>query len=372
MPQAAFIYTDQLSRHVLRADHPLKAIRLRMTYELLQAYGAFELPDAILSEPRPATMQELLPVHTQEYVEAVHGISDGDVSVMAERYGFSPLGDNPAFPGMYEAAMLATGASQVAAELVAAEAVPVAFNISGGLHHAAQGRASGFCVFNDPAVAIAALRQQGMQVAYVDIDAHHGDGVQDAFYDTDQVLTISLHESGQYLFPGTGEPSEIGSGAGRGYSVNVPFAPYTSDAVYHWAFEAVALQLLEKFAPDALVLQLGVDAHYRDPLSHLRLTTGLYQRALPELLSVCPRVVALGGGGYDQVAVARVWAMEYGIMLGQSWPVDLPQSFRDAYGGTSLLDEPQQEEDDVVTQTRTFAERSVEEVERLIFPFHGL
>ena len=116
--------------------------------------------------------------------------------------------------------------------------------------------------------------------------------VQDAFYVTDQVLTISLHESGQYLFPGTGEPSEIGSGAGRGYSVNVPFAPYTSDAVYHWAFEAVALQLLEKFVPDALVLQLGVDAHYRDPLSHLRLTTGLYQRALPELLSVCPRVVA--------------------------------------------------------------------------------
>ena len=176
MPQAAFIYSDQLSRHVLRADHPLKAIRLRMTNELLQAYGAFELPDAILSEPRPATVEELLPVHNQEYVEAVHGISDGDVSIMAERYGFSPLGDNPAFPGMYEAAMLATGASHVAAELVAAEAVPVAFNISGGLHHAAQGRASGFCVFNDPAVAIAALRQQGMRVAYVDIDAHHGDG----------------------------------------------------------------------------------------------------------------------------------------------------------------------------------------------------
>lgn len=373
MPRAAYVYNDQLSRHVLREDHPLQPRRLRMTYELLQGYGAFQQEGALLVEPRLATPEELLLVHDAEYVDAVRSISDGEGRFLPARYGFSLMGDNPPYPGMYEAALLATGASLVAAELVAQSVTPIAFSTSGGLHHAARDRASGFCVFNDPAIAIAALVRQGMRVAYVDIDAHHGDGVQHAFYGTDQVLSISLHESGQYLFPGTGEPGEVGAGQGRGYSVNVPLLPYTGDEVYLSTFEAVVPPLLDAFHPDVLVLQLGVDAHFLDSLSHLRLTSSGYRRVLQQLLGSCPRIVAMGGGGYHLTTVARVWSLEYGQMLGARWPEALPDAFRNTYGGTTLPDAPPPpEEADVVMQTRAFAEQQVAAVQRLIFPVHGL
>ncbi len=372
MPKAAFIYADQLSRHLLRSDHPLQPRRLRMTHELLDALGAFHQPDALRLDPRPATVEELLLVHEREYIDAVRSISGGENVYPSARYGFSAAGDNPPFKGMYEAALLSTGASMLAADLVADGRSPNAFNISGGLHHAMANRASGFCTFNDPAIAIAALVAKGMRVAYVDIDAHHGDGVQHAFYSTDRVLTISLHESGKYLFPGTGDPDELGTGAGRGYSVNVPFLPYTSDAVYLEAFDSVVPPLVSAFAPDVLVIQLGVDAHYLDPLSHLRLTTSAYQSAVQRLLGLCPRVVAMGGGGYHLSTVARVWAMEYGQMLGVEWPDTLPEAFSAQYGVTELMDAPQAVEPDVESQTRAFAARSVADVRNAIFPLYRL
>jgi len=181
MPKAAFIYSDALAHHVLREDHPLQAKRLRMTSELLQAYRAFEHPDALLVEPRPATIDELLRVHSPEYIKAVESISKGEERYDPARFNFSLYGDNPYYPGMYEASLLSTGATMTAAGLVLQGDTPIAFSISGGLHHAARDHASGFCVFNDPAVAIAWLVEQGLRVAYVDIDAHHGDGVQNAF-----------------------------------------------------------------------------------------------------------------------------------------------------------------------------------------------
>ena len=164
------------------------------------------------------------------------------------------------YPEMFEAAALSTGGSLLAAEMVANGNVDAAFNIAGGLHHAAADRASGFCVFNDPALAIHYFLSQGKRVAYVDIDAHHGDGVQEAFYNDDCVLTISVHESGQWLFPGTGSVAELGEGAGRGFSVNLPLYPYTSDDDYVEAFRLVVPPLIEAFAPDVLVTQLGIDS----------------------------------------------------------------------------------------------------------------
>jgi len=254
VPKAAFVYNDAMSRHVYREDHPLRPHRLRLTYELLEAYQAFQHPDSLLVDPREATEAELDLVHSAEYVKAVKAISGGDKSVDAARYNFSEHGDNPPFPGMYEAAVLSTGGSLIAAKLVLDGTVPIAFNASGGLHHAARNHASGFCIFNDPAVAIAWLVQQGLRVAYVDIDAHHGDGVQNAFYDSDQVLTISFHESGRWLFPGTGDVAELGAGAGKGYSVNLPLYPYTSDEVYLQSFEELVPPLITRFRPDILVL----------------------------------------------------------------------------------------------------------------------
>ena len=178
--KAAFIYDEALSHHQLRGDHPMRPVRLQYTFDLLQSYGAFDQNNSLLVPPRPATEEELGMLHTAEYVAAVRSFSQGLSGYEPGRFNFSAQGDNPMYRGMYDAAALSSGASLVAAEMVASKQVNVAFNISGGLHHASAGHASGFCVFNDPALAIKYLLEQGLRVAYLDIDAHHGDGVQEA------------------------------------------------------------------------------------------------------------------------------------------------------------------------------------------------
>ncbi len=377
----AFVYDDAVSRHVLRHDHPMRPVRLRYVYELLRAYGAFDGRDSLLVQPRPATEEELQSFHTPEYIEAVRRYSGGGSREDAHRYGFAEEGDNPIYEGMYEAALLSTGASVQAAELVADGTVPAAFNPSGGLHHAAAGNASGFCVFNDPVVAINVLRRRGLRVAYVDIDAHHGDGVQNAFYADADVLTVSLHESGRFIFPGTGEVEELGVGQGRGYSVNLPLFPYTGDEVYLEAFRAVVPPLVRAFRPDVLVAQLGIDTYVRDPLTHLALTSAGYVELVEELGRMgCPWL-ALGGGGYDLDAVARCWTLAYGVMLGRRWPDEIPEEARvgpeeagDGVTSARLRDEglPPAGTEAAREQARWFARQSVEAVRGLIFPVHGL
>ena len=246
--------------------------------------------------------------------------------------------------------------------------------MSGGLHHAMPDHAYGFCVFNDPVIAIHRFLQEGMKVAYVDIDCHHGDGVQHAFYSTDRVLTISIHESGAFLFPGTGFVQETGAGVGRGYSVNVPLYPYTSDEVYLWAFRQIVPRLLDAFKPDVIVTQLGVDSHYRDPITHLALTVQGFAEAVSEFRAASPgRWLALGGGGYDLQAVARAWTMAYGVLSGQSFGNDIPSEYRTEHGVDSLRDPDNLALDEqIIKDSRTFAESSVQTVERLIFPTHGI
>ena len=370
--RAAFVYADLLSRHRLSETHPLKPVRLRYTYDLLQSYGAFDAPNTMLVRPRPATEEEILRFHTRPYLEAVQGLGRADGSVNAAEFNFGPA-DNPAYEGMYEAAGWSTGASIKAAEFLADGEADAALSISGGLHHAMPGYASGFCVFNDPVLAIKELLRREMRVAYVDIDCHHGDGVQHAFYDTDAVLTISLHESGAFLFPGTGFTQETGTGAGRGYSVNVPLYPYTTDEVYLWAFREVVPPLLQAFGPDALVTQLGIDSHFRDPITHLALTVQGFGEAVSEFHRLEPRWLALGGGGYDLQAVARAWALAFGIMSGLELPDAIPPSYGREHGVSTLPDsEEPPVTDSVRKDARTFAESSVQAVQRLVFPAHGL
>ncbi|MCX6023312.1 MAG: acetoin utilization protein AcuC [Chloroflexi bacterium] len=373
MPEAALVYANELAQHVLRADHPMRPIRLQMTSDLINAYGLLERPEALLALPRPASAEELLSIHTAEYIEAVQSLSERRGHLIPGAFGFSESGDNPVYSGMWEAALLSTGASLVAMELVLDGKTRVAFNPSGGLHHAMASCASGFCIFNDPAVIIKIMADRGLKVAYLDIDAHHGDGVQVPFYETDQVLTISLHESGRWLFPGTGETHEVGAGRGRGYSVNVPFAPYTDDALYVWAFSRVVEPLIEKFRPDVIVTQLGVDAHDGDPLAHLSLTTRTYDEVMKYVKSLGLPWIALGGGGYKLEAVARVWTMEYGCMLGLELPDAIPSQWSDKYGVAALRDRQtptvSAEMRDFVRQ---FAEESVRALRRDVLSLHGL
>ena len=371
--RAAFVYDQAMSQHQLRVDHPMRPVRLQNTFDLLDAYGAFDENTSRLIPARPASEEELGWLHTHEYIEAVKSFSLGISGYELSRFNFTGQGDNPTYPGMYDAAALSTGGSLVAAEMVAQGQVEVAFNISGGLHHAAPGHASGFCVFNDPALAVKYFLAQGWRVAYVDIDAHHGDGVQNAFFDDPRVLTISVHESGQYLFPGTGHANEVGVGPGLGYSVNLPLYPYTGDEVYLESFGEIVPPLLRAFAPDVLVTQLGIDSYHSDPLTHLQITTRGYVAAIRELAALQIPWLALGGGGYDLSAVARGWALAYGVMLDVEWPDQLPPGFAEKLGGDKLRDtiDPMVP-DDVRRNARNFAEESTAAIKQEVFPVHSL
>ena len=371
--QGAFVYRDAMSRHVLREDHVFRPVRLRYTYELLEGVGAFEAENGRLVDPRHATDDEVQTFHTPDYAAAVKSFGQGRMLVDPGRYNFSQHGDNPTYPGMYDAATLVVGGSLLAADMIVDGEVDAAFNPGGGLHHAAAGFTSGFCVFNDAVIAIKRMVERGMKVAYVDIDVHHGDGVQNAFYDTDSVLTISVHESGRFIFPGTGYPNETGSGSGTGYAVNLPLAPYTDDEVYHEAFGEVVPPLVRAFEPDVIVTQLGIDTYHSDILGHLYITTQGFTTAVEMLSGMAERWLALGGGGYDVEAVARCWALAYGVMLGREWPEETPESYKERSGIGTLRDVsgPRLGEGDRA-KIREFARRSVEEVKKEVFGYHRI
>jgi len=371
--KTAFIYSDSLSQHTLSDTHPMKPVRLRYTYELLEAYGAFDVPNVAVVEPREALDEEIGWYHTTEYIDAVRRLGEGDATVNQQRFNFGP-GDNPAYQGIYDASALSTGATMRAVEMLLSDEADAAFSISGGLHHAMPSYAYGFCVFNDPVIGIKRMLAEGMRVAYVDIDCHHGDGVQHAFYDTDAVLTISLHESGAFLFPGTGHTQEIGAGRGRGYSVNLPLYPYTTDEVYLWALREVAMPLLRRFRPDTLVTQLGIDSHFRDPITHLALSVQGHAAAVEELASIgATKWLALGGGGYDLQAVARAWAFDFAVMSGQQLSPGIPESYAERYGVETLRDVDEFPiQADMIRDSRTFAEASVQSAQRLVFGVLGL
>jgi acetoin utilization protein AcuC len=373
---AVFFYSAKYEQFDYGPSHPMKIRRLKLTHDLIHAYGLFHPPHVRLAEAPGATDDELLRVHAQEYLDVLRAVSKGRPVSRAWHFGLG-TSDNPIFEGLYAWSALLTGASLEAARLLASGATTRAFNIAGGLHHAARNRASGFCYINDAAVAISTLVDHGFRVAYVDIDAHHGDGVQNIFYDTDRVLTISLHETGLTLFPGTGFPEEIGIGKGEGFSVNLPLAPETDDEVFLWAFAETVPAVLEAFRPDVVVTQLGIDAHRNDPLSNLRLTMGGFLQAVHVLAASAPRWLALGGGGYYLGNVPRAWTAVWALMAGAEIPPELPSPFLPQLRSegcleTSLTDPPYQTEGKRREEAWQYARTQVQRVHELIFPRLGI
>jgi len=324
--KTAFIYTDAYLDYDYGPTHPLRIIRLKLTYDLIKAYELLDLPSVQFIPTIKAEEKDLAAFHSEEYLEILKQANEGHLTRSAYYFGLGP-GDNPIFPGLYNFSLLLAGATLQAVDFVADEKGEIAFNMAGGLHHAMRSRASGFCYINDPVIGIMRLLSRGKRVAYIDIDAHHGDGVQKAFYETNQVLTISLHESGSTLFPGTGFEYEIGKGEGEGYSVNLPFPHDTNDGVYIWAFEEVVPELIHAFQPDVVVTQLGVDTFYDDPLTNLHLSILGYERVLKRIKDLAPRWVALGGGGYNISNVARAWTLAWAVMNGIELKEDLPEAF---------------------------------------------
>jgi acetoin utilization protein AcuC len=321
-----------------------------------------------LIEPSMASVEDLLAFHTKEYIDILKAANSGEIVAGAEAFGLGP-GDNPVFPGMFDWSRLIAGASLKAAELVDSNEAAIAFNIAGGLHHAMARQASGFCYINDPVIAIKFLAGRGRRVAYIDIDAHHGDGVQEAFSATDQVLTISLHETGRALFPGTGFEQETGEGAGKGYSVNVPLPPEADDELFVHAFTAVVPPLVDAFKPDIVVSQLGVDTFRSDPLAHLNLTTNGFCRMVGLIKDMAPKWVALGGGGYDIGNVARAWTLAWAIMNDADAPGEIPETFLQRYPGAGFPGRKLRDEPFVMEGRRK--EEMRKEVDRVIASIRG-
>jgi acetoin utilization protein AcuC len=310
--------------------HPLRPERVLLTWDLIEACGLLELPHVRTVPCRSATDEELELVHAPEYVDATRRAGSGEEGAWWV-FGYGP-GDNPIFPDMHEAGALVAGASLVAAEAIVEGSVLHAFNAAGGLHHAMPARASGFCVYDDPAVAIAWMLGRGVErIAYVDVDVHHGDGPQAIFWSEPRVLTISLHQSGETLFPGTGFVWERGGGDAFGTKVNVPLPPLASDEAWLAAFREIVPPLVRAFAPEVLVSQLGCDTHWSDPLANLRLTTRAYREAAADLHALAHeaaggRWLATGGGGYQWARVVpRAWTTYFARMCDVELPDALPE-----------------------------------------------
>jgi acetoin utilization protein AcuC len=327
----AFIYTDAYFDYDYGLTHPLKIVRLKLAYELIKACGLLSLSSVQYIPTQKAEDEDLALFHSRDYLQVLKQVSDGHFDQDVYPYGLGP-GDNPIFKGLYDWSLWVVGATLQAIDFVMNGEGDIAFNIAGGLHHAQKSKASGFCYVNDPVVGISKLLRRGKRVVYLDIDAHHGDGVQWAFYGTPQVLTISLHETGYTLFPGTGFESEIGVGEGEGYSVNIPLLPYTDDETYLWAFEEVVPPLIRAYQPDLVVTQLGVDTFYNDPLTKLNLSIHCFEKVLRRIKAIAPRWVALGGGGYDISNVARAWALAWGVMNGVEMNEPLPEAYIEMSG----------------------------------------
>jgi acetoin utilization protein AcuC len=375
--KTALIHSQDWTRFDYGPEHPLRMERLGLTWRLMQAYGLTQLPGAKVYTPAPAAEHEIAAFHDPGYLEALKASNTGAPPPRASAFGLGP-GDNPVFRGVWEAAQLVAAGSLLAADLVARGEVDRAFHFAGGLHHALPDRASGFCYVNDAVLAILKLRERGLRVAYVDIDAHHGDGVQYAFYGDPNVLTISTHERGERLFPGTGFVGELGEGDAAGYSVNLPLEAYTDTSVYLPAFEAVVPPLLARFKPDVIVVQLGIDSHRTDPLTHLALDVQGFARALQRIAPMAPKIVALGGGGYDLRNVARAWTVAWAVLNHVELSEEMPAAFAEdleRYGFTSpkLWDEPAEPlPDEIQRAVCDYADRQVDAVQTTIFPFHRL
>jgi acetoin utilization protein AcuC len=322
--KVGLIYTDKYQDYNFGPNHPLRPLRLKLTYSLMEKSGLLKHKHLMILEPFPASKEQIERAHSPDYVDIVKRLSDNpeDRTVKPYLYGLGP-GDNPIFAGMYDASALICGATIAAAELVwKSKSINIAFNPAGGLHHAMKNKASGFCIFNDIGVAIHHLKylNPGIRIAYLDIDAHHGDGVQWMFYDDPDVLTISFHESGKFLFPGTGHTIETGEGTGKGYSINFPLLPGTNNKMFLKLFRYCVPRLLQVYAPDILITQLGADMHFNDPLTQMGLSLEVYKDVAQTMRS-CSRDycnnkwLAVGGGGYLMTVVPRAWTIFLAKML---------------------------------------------------------
>ncbi len=372
----AFLYSPEIEALSYPPDCPFKTQRAGLALLRLKSLGLLGDENRFEFEPRRASITELKQFHTAHYLDEMQRTADGDLTVDGLCMGFGGP-DTPVFKNMFEFSARACGAGLTAVDLLLQGRADIAFNLLGGFHHAFPERAAGFCYLNDVALACQKLSDAGKRVLYLDVDAHHGDGVQAAFYKRKDVMTISLHENGKTLFPWGGFEDEIGEDAGRGYNVNIPLPRETYDEAFLTAFDSVAMPLANAFAPDVLVLELGLDILAGDPLTHLRMTNNVVVEIVERVLKLnCPMLVA-GGGGYHVENTVRGWALAWRTFCGGNDECD----FALGMGGVMLastewagglrdrvLPVSAEQRRAVEPELRT----TIETVINNVFPLHGL
>ncbi|MEH7253535.1 acetoin utilization protein AcuC [Neobacillus niacini] len=344
--QCSFIFSEELLKYKFNSDHPFNQFRLKLTVDLLHRLNALDPKQVV--PPRMATDEELSLIHDPSYIEAVKMAGHGQLpQTVAENYGLGTE-DTPIFPNMHEASALLVGGTLTAVDQVMTGQSLHSLHLGGGLHHGFRGKASGFCIYNDSSVAIKYLQSKyNARVLYIDTDAHHGDGVQWSFYDDPNVCTLSIHETGRYLFPGTGNVNERGQGEGYGYSFNIPVDAFTEDESWLQAYTQSLKEIANFFKPDIILTQNGADSHYYDPLTHLSATMRIY-REIPKLAheiahQYCGgKWVAVGGGGYDiWRVVPRAWALIWLEMTENSnCSGSLPRDWLDHWQGKAPVTLP--------------------------------
>jgi acetoin utilization protein AcuC len=381
--RVAMVWDEGLAAYDLGQGHPLAPVRVELTVDLIRRTGLLR-PGVEEVLPGPFDEADLLRLHRREFVDVVKRMSADPGGWCDPAFGLG-AGDTPAFAGMHAASSLVCAGTREAARQVWEGEADHAFNPAGGLHHAMPDRAAGFCVYNDPAAAIDWLLEHGAErVCYVDVDVHHGDGVETMFADDPRVLTISLHESGRFLFPGTGRVQDVGEGRARGSVANLPLHPGTTGEVWLNAFDEVVDPLIRAFDPDVLVTQLGCDTHATDPLAHLALTVddmaAIYAR-LHRLAHEAAdgKWIATGGGGYQLVQVVpRAWTLAFAEMSGGVLDIETPMAWRElavertgVVPPTSFTDDPIRVSEAMHEQAVRAAKDSVAALRELVLPRHG-
>lgn len=367
-----------MSRFDFGPNHPFKPERAAKTYDLCTRYGVMNHPWMRILEPEALARPLLMLFHEPSYVSLLEEASGGKVRLEMLERGLGTA-DNPILSGIYEWSLLAAGGTHKAMNhLINGDAL-VAFNPLGGFHHAMPGHAEGFCYINDIAIALlyAVDRLSGLKIAYLDFDAHHGNGVQAAFYGDSRVLVVSIHETGKALYPWSGNEIEMGEGEGKGFTVNFPLEPGSDDEVFDFALDEAVFPLVKSFSPDIVVALVGADILISDPLTHLKLTNNSYQRAVKGIRELCHKVLALGGGGYDLYRTARCWTLAWSI-LNRVEPTD---EFAGLVGGMmfgpemevgSLYDHPYQSKGEVKEKALEEARRVAAYIQKEIFPIHRI
>ncbi|HOK96359.1 MAG TPA: acetoin utilization protein AcuC [Anaerohalosphaeraceae bacterium] len=373
-----FVHCTELEQYPYPQSCPFKTCRAGQVRKMLDSMGLLTGPNKSVAAPQKATFEELSRFHTKEYLQAIQRADKGDYDYEM-LYMNLGTGDCPVFAGMYDYAAWAAGATLTAARAIIAGTAAVAFNPSGGYHHAFDDHAGGFCYLNDVVLGCMELAGAGKKVVFLDIDVHHCDGVQAAFYDRCDVMTISLHQDGRTLFPGTGFTDEIGAGEGRGYAVNLPMPPGTYDELYLKAFHQVVVPLISARQPDVLVLEAGADTLQGDPLAGLCLTNNVFVDIINSLLAFGKPILAVGGGGYNVQNTVRAWALIWTALCGEQLAQDMTAGMggvmlenMDWAGGAGLRDRvlipsawQRQNLEPAVNQI-------IEQVKQTVFPIHKL